>query len=166
MNTKTAFWRKLEARTSKLETRSNARVRENSKRSSSPFGSFSPFANSSLFRISNFGFRNCRTLLVLLAFALFASSSFAQALTGTKNIPGDYATLEAAIADLNLEGVGAGGVTLNLVAGNPQTAPAGGYVVGGATSQVLTTSSAANPVIIQGNNNLITALPASDRGCI
>ena len=95
--------------------------------------------------------------LTAIGLTLFASSSFAQALTGTKNIPGNYATLAAAIADLNTEGVGAGGVTLNLIAGNPQTAPAGGYVVGGIGSQVLITSSAANPVIIQGNNNIITA---------
>ena len=78
-------------------------------------------------------------------------------LTGTKNIPGDYATLAAAITDLNAQGVGAGGVTLNLLAANPQTAPAGGYVIGGTGSLVLTTTSAANPVTIQGNANTITA---------
>jgi hypothetical protein len=84
-------------------------------------------------------------------------------LTGTKNIPGDYADLAAAITDLNTQGVGAGGVTFNVIAGNPQTSPAnagttgGGYLIGGTGSLVLTTTSAANPVTIQGNGNTITA---------
>ena len=38
-------------------------------------------------------------------------------LTGTKNIPGDYATLAAAITDFNTNGVGTGGVTFNVMAG-------------------------------------------------
>lgn len=78
-------------------------------------------------------------------------------LTGTKNIPGDYATLAAAITDLNAQGVGVGGVTFNVIAGNPQTAPVGGYVIGGATSLVLTSSSAANPIVFTGNSNTVTA---------
>ncbi|MCB0728987.1 MAG: hypothetical protein KDD00_16090, partial [Ignavibacteriae bacterium] len=78
-------------------------------------------------------------------------------LTGTKNIPGDYATLSLAITDLNTQGVGAGGVTLNLLSGNPQTAPLGGYVIGGVGSLVLTTTSALNPVTVIGNGNTITA---------
>ena len=87
-------------------------------------------------------------------------------LSGTKNIPGDYPTLAAAITDLNAQGVGAGGVTLNLLAGNPETAPAGGYVIGGTGSLVLTTSSAANPIIIQGNANTITASAALTVGAL
>jgi Secretion system C-terminal sorting domain len=80
-------------------------------------------------------------------------------LSGTFNIPGAYATLAAAITDLNAQGVGAGGVTLNLLAGNPQTTPAGGYVIGN-TGNILvgaTNPTAANPVIIEGNGNTITA---------
>ncbi|MEI8195986.1 MAG: hypothetical protein WCI73_08770 [Phycisphaerae bacterium] len=65
--------------------------------------------------------------------------------------------IAAATTDLNTQGVDTGGVTLNLLAGNPETAPVGGYVIGGAGSQVLTTSSAANPVAIIGNGNTITA---------
>lgn len=87
-------------------------------------------------------------------------------LTGTLNIPGDYATLALAVADLNAQGVGAGGVTFNLVAGNPQTAPAGGYVIGGAGSLVLTSSSAANPITFTGNGNTITASNAHTVGAI
>lgn len=80
-------------------------------------------------------------------------------LSGTYNIPGDYPDLAAAIADLNAQGVG-GAVTLNLVAGNPQTAPLGGYVVGGTGSLILgggTATSATNTVTIVGNGNTITA---------
>ncbi len=103
--------------------------------------------------------RKIYLLLLTVAMTTIANAQ----LTGTKNIPGDYATLAAAITDLNTQGVGAGGVILNVLAGNPQTSPAnigttgGGYIIGGAGSLVLTTTSAANPVTIQGNGNTITA---------
>lgn len=77
------------------------------------------------------------------------------ALSGIKTIPGDYATLNDAITDLNAQGVGAGGVTFNVTAA--QTAPSGGYIIGGTGSAVLTTSSAANPIVFVGNNNTATA---------
>jgi hypothetical protein len=105
----------------------------------------------------------CVLALALCSFFLMSAAASAQ-LSGTKNIPGDYATLAAAITDLNTQGVGAGGVTLNLVAANPETAPAGGYVIGGAGSLVLTTASAANPITIQGNSNTITASGAQTVG--
>src|SRR5206468_9431136 len=57
-------------------------------------------------------------------------------------------------------GVCPGGVTLNVIAGNPQTADVGGYVIGGAGSAVLTTSSSTAQVIIEGNANTITASAA------
>ncbi len=96
-----------------------------------------------------------KTLLLVAAWAIAGSSS-AQ-LTGTKNIPGDYATLATALSVLNTQGVGAGGVIINLIAGNPQSAPAGGYVIGGTGSLVLTTASIGNPISIVGNGNMITA---------
>src|SRR6185436_11683613 len=105
------------------------------------------------------------TSLLVTALALLAHTAVAQ-LSGTKNIPGDYADLNAAITDLNLQGVGPGGVTLNLLVGNPQTAPAGGYVIGGVGSLVLTSSTAANPVFIVGNGNTITASGAHTVGSI
>ena len=40
-----------------------------------------------------------------------------------------YPTLSAAIDSLNNQGVGDGGVTITVAPGNPQTAPAGGYVI-------------------------------------
>jgi len=42
-------------------------------------------------------------------------------LTGTKTIPGDYASITAAILDLNTQGVGIGGVTFNVAAGYTET---------------------------------------------
>ena len=92
-------------------------------------------------KINHRSLKSAAVFLSFIGLTLFASPSFAQ-LTGTKNIPGDYATLAAAITDLNTEGVGAGGVTLNLIAGNPPTAPAGGYVVGGLGSLVSTAPAA------------------------
>src|SRR6478672_2680461 len=111
--------------------------------------------------------RETNTLLMALLFMMttFSVSLKAQ-LTGTKNIPGDYATLAAAITDLNTQGVGAGGVTLNLLAGNPETAPSGGYVIGGTGSLVLTTTSLSSPVVIQGNGNTITASGAQASGAL
>jgi hypothetical protein len=84
-------------------------------------------------------------------------------LTGLKNIPGDYATLAAAVTDLNAQGVGAGGVTFNLLAGNPQSVPAGGYVIGGVGSAILTgagATSATKPAIFTGNLNILTSSAA------
>ncbi len=103
---------------------------------------------------------------VKIAPSLAKTPNQANVISGVKNIPGDYATLALAITDLNAQGVGAGGVTLNLLAGNPQTAPAGGYVIGGAGSLVLGTASAANPITIQGNNNTITAFTPQTVGNI
>src|SRR5262245_20501326 len=93
-------------------------------------------------------------ITTLTSLTLMSADAQAQ-LSGPKNIPGDYATLAAAIADLNTQGVGAGGVTFNVAVN--ETAPLGGYVIGGAGSLVLTTSSAANPIVFNGGGNTITA---------
>lgn len=100
---------------------------------------------------------------ISLCLVLISMNANAQ-LIGVKNIPGDYPDLAAAISDLNTVGVGAGGATLNLLPGNPQTAPAGGYIIGGAGSAVLVTSSAANPITVQGNSNTITAFSPQPTG--
>ncbi|MBL8008183.1 MAG: T9SS type A sorting domain-containing protein [Ignavibacteria bacterium] len=104
--------------------------------------------------------------MLLLCLTAFTAGTNAAPLTGTLNIPGDYGTLAIAISDLNLQGVGVGGVTLNVLAGNPQSAPAGGYVIGGTGSAVLTTSSALNPILIMGNDNLVTASAALTAGAL
>ncbi|MCC7503829.1 MAG: hypothetical protein IT259_00955, partial [Saprospiraceae bacterium] len=101
-----------------------------------------------------------RTATLALLFMLISLNVAQAQLTGTKNIPGDYTDLAAAITDLNTQGVGAGGVTLNLLAGNPQTAPAGGYSI------TTLTGTMANPIIIQGNSNTITASAALTVGAL
>jgi len=89
---------------------------------------------------------------------LWVTFTFGQ-LTGTKTIPGDYATLADAITDLNTQGVGPGGVTIELTAGNPQTAPNGGYAV--------TASGTPNsPILIKGNGNTITSSDALTAGAL
>ena len=93
------------------------------------------------------------TLIILIIIGL-TSSSFAQ-LTGVKTIPGSYATLAAAITDLNTNGVGAGGVTFNIAAGYTETfaSPTAGLITA--------TGTAANPIVFQksgtGLDPLITA---------
>lgn len=52
-------------------------------------------------------------LIVALLLVFGITPIFAQ-LSGTKTIPGDYATISAAVADLNTQGVGSGGVIFNV----------------------------------------------------
>lgn len=58
-------------------------------------------------------------------------------LTGIKYIPGDYATIQAAISDLNTWGVGAGGVTFRVAANKVDTA---------ANLVISTTGTSTNPI--------------------
>ncbi len=93
-------------------------------------------------------------IAALFCFAMLSSAALAQ-LTGTKTIPGDYATITAAVTDLNSQGVGAGGVTFNVAAGYTETLTA--------TIALTATGTAANPIVFQkdpstiGANPLITA---------
>lgn len=94
------------------------------------------------------------SLFTLMIALLISATSFAQ-LTGPKAIPGDYATIAEAIAALNANGVGAGGVTFNVAAGHAETFAT-------ALDGIITaTGTEANPVVFQksgaGNNPLITA---------
>jgi hypothetical protein len=95
----------------------------------------------------------------LAAVSILLPGMLSAQLTGTKNIPGDYATLEAAIIDLNTQGVGAGGVTLNVLPGNLQTAPVGGY-------QITASGSLADPIVIQGNSNQAVAFTPQAAGSL
>lgn len=92
-------------------------------------------------------------------FALLSCCALNAQLSGTKNIPGDYANLDLAIQALNSQGVGAGGVTLNLIPGNPQTTPLGGYTI---TAQ----GTSANTIVISGNNNTITTSASLTAGAL
>jgi len=93
--------------------------------------------------------------LITLMFVLLCATggTFAQ-LTGSKSIPGDYATVAAAVTDLNTVGVGLGGVTFNVAAGYTETAPTDGFVI-------TATGTATDPIVFQksgaGANPVITA---------
>jgi hypothetical protein len=81
-------------------------------------------------------------------------SSFAQ-LTGSKFIPGDYLTVTAAVADLNAQGVGAGGVTFEVTAGYTETLAG--------RLDITATGTLADPIVFRkdpatsGANPLLTA---------
>ena len=72
--------------------------------------------------------------------------------TGTKTIPGDYATIAAAVTALNAGVVGSGGVTFNVTPGHTET---------GFNITLNATGTSSNPIIFQksaaGTNPLITA---------
>ena len=90
--------------------------------------------------------------VLFFVFIFLAGFSFAQ-LTGTKTIPGDYATIAAAITALNTSGVGAGGVIFNVAADYVETITA--------PLSITATGTLANPIVFQKNgtgaNPLITA---------
>ena len=56
-----------------------------------------------------------------IIFSLLLSKNSVAQISGTKTIPGDYATIAAAITDLNGNGAGTGGVTYNIAAGYIET---------------------------------------------
>ncbi len=92
-----------------------------------------------------------RTAFALLLMSVTAISQ-AQ-LTGVKTIPGDYLSLTAAVADVNIQGLGAGGVTFNVAAGYTELLT--GKIVLTATGTV------ANPIVFQksgsGANPILTS---------
>ena len=91
-------------------------------------------------------------MLTIMLLTVFVSGvSFAQ-LTGTKTIPGDYATVAAAVTDLNTLGVGAGGVTFDVAAGHTES--------NAASITITATGISGNPIVFQksggGANPVIT----------
>ncbi len=100
---------------------------------------------------------------IITSFALTLHTISVQAqLSGTVTVPGTYATIAAAVQDLNSQGVGSGGVIINVAAGHTETAPAGGIILGSAVLNAGgASSSAARPVVFQKNgsgaNPFITA---------
>lgn len=83
-----------------------------------------------------------RKLLLLIAVFPFLHEAGAQ-VSGVKNIPGNYATIEAAILDMNTNGIGAGGVTVNISAG---------YIENISTTLSLTaTGTASAPIVFRKN---------------
>lgn len=81
-----------------------------------------------------------RTIFLVFVSLIVAKDGFAQ-LSGTKTIPGDYATIAAAVTAVNGAGVGAGGVTFDIAAGHTETTT---------TPITLTaTGTVADPVVFQ-----------------
>jgi hypothetical protein len=105
---------------------------------------------------SNLSYRY-HLLLTIIILSSGSSAVFGQ-LTGTKTIPGDYATVTAAVAALNGAGVGAGGVTFDIAADYTETITA--------TISLTATGTAANTIVFQkdpattGANPVITAYTA------
>ncbi|MEI7663570.1 MAG: hypothetical protein WCK34_15280, partial [Bacteroidota bacterium] len=96
--------------------------------------------------------------VVLLTISLLLLHLSYGQLSGIKTIPGDYATIAAAVTDLNTASVGAGGVTFNVAAG---------YTESITTTILLTaTGTAAKPVVFQksgsGANPVITRSDAGN----
>ncbi len=96
--------------------------------------------------------RIVRTSLLLVSIVLSTTALKAQ-LSGVKTIPTDYASIALFVTDVNTQGVGAGGVTLNVPAGYTETST--GVI------SLTATGTIANPIIIQksgaGANPVITS---------
>jgi len=94
------------------------------------------------------------SIFTLVLALIFSATTFAQ-LTGSKTVPGDYPTVAAAIADLNINGVGGGGVTFNVAAGHTET------FATAMTGLITASGTAGSPIVFQksgeGANPLITA---------
>ncbi len=103
--------------------------------------------------------KNCFTILFTLVNLWSGiNNNVAGQVTGVKVIPGDYSTLAHAVTELNTVGVGAGGATIELR--QSEEAPPGGYLLG---STLLNASlSAANPLVINGNGNTLTAFTGTN----
>jgi|GEM_PF-2979439 len=69
--------------------------------------------------------------LIAIAGCFHTTRATAQ-LSGVKTVPGDYATIAAAVSALNSQGLSTA-VTINVAAGHTETAPAGGILLGSST---------------------------------
>ncbi|MEO6834275.1 MAG: hypothetical protein ABI169_18850, partial [Chitinophagaceae bacterium] len=92
---------------------------------------------------------------ILMIIVLLSSSTVFGQISGTKYIPTNYATVAAAVTALNTNGIGGGGVIINV--------PAGYTELISATISLSATGTAANPIVFQkdpttfGANPVITA---------
>ena len=89
-----------------------------------------------------------------LALLLITLISRAQ-LSGTITVPSvSYPDLATVISALNTQGVGTGGVIINVNAGTTLTTPTGGYQLGSATLNASVSSS--KQIVINGNGNTLS----------
>ena len=88
-----------------------------------------------------------KRLFIVLCVLFTSGLTFGQ-LSGTYTIPGaPYATIASAIAALNTQGVGAGGVTFNVTPGYTET-------FGSLTAGLITaTGTSANPIVFKKNGS-------------
>lgn len=102
--------------------------------------------------------KNFFVVLFILVSLTIGKQTNAQ-LSGSKSIPGDYPSIKNAVADLNIQGVGTGGVVFNIAANHVDTAS---NLVISITSNQPTSS---NTVVFQksgsGSNPLIVAAPGN-----
>jgi hypothetical protein len=90
---------------------------------------------------------------ISLLFLAFVCSVFLFGqMSGTKSIPGDFTTIAAAVAELNFQGVGSGGITFNVAAGHAESVDA--------PITVTATGTSSNPIVFTksgaGSNPLVT----------
>jgi hypothetical protein len=100
----------------------------------------------------------------LLIFTLFVFLILSNTIVGqvtvtnpnntTPALSATYTSLALAIADVNIRTAISGPVTITIDAGNPQTAPAGGYVI---QNTGITGGSNTNRITFDGGGNTITA---------
>ena len=94
-------------------------------------------------------------LVSALCAMLFTASAFAL-VSGKKNVPGDYPSLAAAIADINASGVGTGGVIINVSGDDALSVPVAGYVITATATQT-------NPIVIRGNGQRFLVPSITDK---
>ena len=94
--------------------------------------------------------------ILAVVLMLLSTSNLLAQLTGVKTIPGNYATISAAVTALNTQGVGTGGVTFNVASGYTESTTA--------PLLITATGTAANPIVFQktgtGANPVITRTDA------
>ena len=91
--------------------------------------------------------------VVLLSVYTFGQVTVTNPGNTTPGLSATYTTLALAITDLNAQTSISGPVMIALDASNPQTSPAGGYLI----NATLTGASNTNRVTFEGNGNSITA---------
>ncbi|MBK9227584.1 MAG: hypothetical protein IPL67_11175 [Ignavibacteria bacterium] len=97
------------------------------------------------------------TGVVLLLLSLTLNSpSFGQ-LSGTRTIPTDYATIALAVQDLNIQGVGGGGIVFNVLAGHTENTS--NILISIGVNQPTSTRPVTFKKIGTGSNPLIVAFP-------
>ena len=93
-------------------------------------------------------------IIMVLTINLMASG---QPLTGIKSVPGNYATIQSAIATLNSQGVGSGGVIFNVAANHTETLATGSSGIITATGNASDTIVFRKDPATNGNNPKIIA---------